>query len=81
MYSNRVQYIIKNLYNKNKDKLLQNKKMYSNLQSKNKHNLVIKRNLSGYTNKLPPKNNGNPTLLIILAAAFVGIQNIFYKNS
>jgi hypothetical protein len=83
MYYNRVQYVIRNLYNKNKDNLLKNKQIYANLQGKHKYHFISKRNLSGYANNLPPnpKNNGdfNPTILAILAA-LVGGQILFRRN-
>ncbi len=43
----------------NREKFVNNKKIYSNLSVKNKYNFTLKRNFSSVNWRIPPPNNNN----------------------
>lgn len=83
MYSNRVQYVIRNLYNKNKDNMVKNKKIYNqfcknNALNKNNYQMITKRKLSGNTNdNMPPNNKGDAAFYLLFLSILMGSQIIF----
>jgi len=82
MHFNRIQHFMRNIFHNgklNREKMIKNKKIYKITNSKNNHNLIIKRKLSIHENPFPDDNKGGGPNIILLAALVVGLISLHSK--